>query len=73
MKYWYREITLVARNLLLECSQCQFIRRPDAVLPDLNPILPLSPLNRWTIDFKFFNGISLLVAIEYSKGWIEAE
>lgn len=44
--YWHPEITLVARQILAECSQCQLMQRPDPSLPDLYPILPPPPLTR---------------------------
>lgn len=49
------------------------MRRPDPTLPDLQPILSPPPLTRWAIDFTGFNGVNLLVAVEYATGWVEAE
>ncbi|KAI0992919.1 hypothetical protein K3495_g15265, partial [Podosphaera aphanis] len=72
-QYWHPEIILTVQQVIAECPQCQLMRRPDNTLPDLQPIIPPPPLTRWAIDFTAFNGINLLVAVEYATGWIEVE
>lgn len=69
---WHPEITLLAQQAVIECQSCQLMKKPDPLLPDLQPIQPPIPLTRWAMDHTSIAGISILVAIEYATGWVEA-
>ncbi|CAJ2504192.1 Uu.00g115860.m01.CDS01 [Anthostomella pinea] len=72
-QYWHPGLTLIAQQATIECPHCQLMKRPDPSLPNLQPIRPPPLLTRWAIDHTFFDGIPILVAIEYATGWIEAD
>lgn len=72
-QFWHPEITLAAQQVTLECPTCQLMKKPDPSLPDLQPIIPPTPLTRWAIDHTSISQSKILVAVEYATGWAEAQ
>jgi hypothetical protein len=71
--YWHPELVLTVQQVLAECPQCQLMKKSDPALPNLNPILLPTPLTRWAIDHIFWKSKVILVMVEYSTFWVEAE
>jgi hypothetical protein len=71
--YWHSELVLAVQQAVAECPQCQLMKRPDLILPNLLPIRPPPPMTRWAIDHTFWKGLPILVIVEYITSWVEAE
>lgn len=71
--FWHPELVLAAQQAVIECSDCQLMKKLNPALPDFNPITPPPPLMRWAIDFTFVDSVPILVAVEYVTGWVLAQ
>ena len=70
---WHPELVRAAQQIIAECRECQLIKKPSQILPDLKPDIPPPPLFRWAIDFTTVAGHNILVAVEYATGFVETD